>query len=149
VTRILGIDPGRKGALAVMARESHAVWQVETHDMPAGIADLQSLLPNLTPVAFAVVEKPFYPRSMGTTNAARSAEAYGALLASLHAAGIPIREVRPDEWKRALNVPKDKNGARQMAAMMFPDDAGQWPLIKHDGRAEAALLAWYGLRWAR
>ena len=146
--RILGVDPGRKGALALMSRGDAASWRVETHDMPAAIPDLQALLPRLTPVAFAVVEKPFYNRIMGTSNAGRSGEAYGVLLASLHAAGIPIREVRPDEWKRALNIPKDKTGARQSAGMMFPDDADQWPLVKHDGRAEAALLAWYGKRWS-
>ena len=30
---------------------------------------------------------------------------------------------------------------------MFPYAANNWPLKKHDGRAEAALIAWYGARY--
>jgi hypothetical protein len=31
-----------------------------------------------------------------------------------------------------------------MASQIFPDCADQWALVKHDGRAEAALIAYYG-----
>lgn len=147
MTLILGIDPGKKGALAVLGRCDAGVWRVITHDMPGTTADLQGLLSSLPAVAFAVVEKPFYPPKCGVQSIAAMAEGYGALKASLHAAGIPIREVRPGEWKPALAVPKDKAGARQAAGMMFPDDSDQWRLAKHDGRAEAALIAWFGKRW--
>jgi len=145
--RLLGIDPGRRGAIAALARGDCGGWRVSTQDLPASVAELQDLLPTLTPVAFAVLEKPFYPPGIGIRSATVIAEAYGALTASLFAAGIPVREVRPVDWKRALNVPRDKAGARQQASMLFPLDAEQWTRAKEDGRAEAALIAWFGMRW--
>lgn len=147
MARILGIDPGKTGALAVLEREDYCGWRVTAHDMPGSVAELQDLLPTLAPVAFAVVEKPFYPPGIGLRSVAVTAERYGALLASLFAAGIPAREVRPVDWKRSLNVPRDKAGARQQASMLFPLDADQWTRRKDDGRAEAALIAWFGMKW--
>jgi hypothetical protein len=48
---------------------------------------------------------------------------------------------------QALGVPKAKDGARAMASKLFPAVATQWHLKKHDGRAEAALIALCGARW--
>ena len=45
--------------------------------------------------------------------------------------------------------PADKNASRRRASEFFPDCADQWKLAKHDGRAEAAMLAWYGLGFVR
>jgi hypothetical protein len=38
------------------------------------------------------------------------------------------------------------NGARARATQLLPAAAHRWPLVKHDGRAEAALIAYYGRR---
>ena len=143
---ILGIDPGVKGCLALFDK---AERRVVCHDMPDTTQGLQGLVSSLPPVAFAVVEKPYYPKVIGIKNVAAIAEAYGKIKASLVWRGIPIREVRPAEWKAALNLSSNKSASREMAGLIFPDDADQWPLVKHDGRAEAALIAWYGLRWAK
>jgi hypothetical protein len=43
-------------------------------------------------------------------------------------------------------VPKAKDGARARASQLLPAGVQLWPLVKHDGRAEAALLALYGVR---
>jgi hypothetical protein len=43
-------------------------------------------------------------------------------------------------------VPAEKDGARARASQLLPQHAGHWPLKKHDGRAEAALIALYGWR---
>lgn len=143
---ILGIDPGKAGALAVLDTETH---RVTTHDMPGTTRDLHNLIAGLPIIKIAVVEKPYYPAINGTANAGKKGEAYGVLIGALEWRDIPLREVRPQDWKQSLNIPTDKNAARQRANQFFPDDADQWPLVKHDGRAEAALIAWYGLRWAK
>jgi hypothetical protein len=36
-----------------------------------------------------------------------------------------------------------------MAGLCFPVDADLFKRVKDDGRAEAALLAWYGVRFAK
>ena len=54
--------------------------------------------------------------------------------------------VHPQRWKRELGVPAGKDGARARASQLLPQAAGQWPLKKHDGRAEAALISVFGSR---
>lgn len=142
---ILGIDPGVKGAFAMLDTREN---RVTCTDMPDTTAALVELILNLPPLAFCVIEKPFYPQMIGIRNAAKIAEAYGAIKASLVWRGIPAHETRPAEWKAALGLSASKSASREKAGMIFPDDAEQWKLIKHDGRAEAALIAWYGKRWA-
>lgn len=142
---ILGIDPGVKGAFAMLDTREN---RVTCMDMPDTTAALVELILNLPPLAFCVIEKPFYPQMIGIRNAAKIAEAYGAIKASLVWRGIPAHETRPAEWKAALGLSASKSASREKAGMIFPDDAEQWKLIKHDGRAEAALIAWYGKRWA-
>lgn len=140
---ILGIDPGRQGALALLDTSENRVTCTDMPDTTAGLADY---ITNLPALAFCVIEKPFYPQMIGVTNATKIAEAYGALKASLHWGGIPTREVRPAEWKAALGLTSSKSASREKAGMLFPDDADQWSRVKDDGRAEAALIAWHGSR---
>jgi hypothetical protein len=39
-----------------------------------------------------------------------------------------------------------KDGARARASELFRGGAVHWPLVKHDGRVEAALIALWGIR---
>jgi crossover junction endodeoxyribonuclease RuvC len=71
---------------------------------------------------------------------------YGVILGVIAARSIPVSLVPPVRWKRALVVPKAKDGARARASQLLPEAAHQWRLKKHDGRAEAALIALFGLR---
>lgn len=72
--------------------------------------------------------------------------AAGISLGQLAAHSIPFRLIPPGDWKKAMGVPGDKDAARLFASRLLPDCAHLWPLKKHDGRAEAALLAVYALR---
>ena len=62
---------------------------------------------------------------------------------------VPMFEVRPAEWKAALNLGTSKSASRERAMMQWPDDADQWRRARDDGRAEAALIAWYGVRFGK
>ena len=53
--------------------------------------------------------------------------------------------VRPNIWKREAAVPADKNAARMMATRLWPDHSNLFARVKDDGRAEAALLAKWGM----
>lgn len=72
-------------------------------------------------------------------------EAYGMLKATIALCGIPYELVTPQAWKKHYNISKDKEEAHKLASKIFPGHADLWPLKKHDGRAEAALIANYGL----
>lgn len=145
---IVGIDPGRRGAVAFMWKDTAAhVWRVRTESLPRDVAETQQLLECFGTVCCAVVERPFYPPSIGVRNVAAIAEAFGALRAVLRLSGIPMHLVRPAEWKAALSVPSDGPGIRMRASEFFPADAGQWSKKSCEDHAEAALIAWYGRKF--
>ncbi len=60
------------------------------------------------------------------------------------AMGLPVWPVEPAKWKRDLGLTRDKRLVRERAGKLLPGFAGQWPLAKHEGLAEAALLACWG-----
>jgi len=68
---------------------------------------------------------------------------FGVWLGLLGSLGLAHTHVRPGVWKRSLGFSKDKEAARLRAMQLFP---GADLRRKRDhGRAEALLLAWYGL----
>lgn len=140
---LLGCDPGRAGALAILDTDAH---RVTCHDLPNTTAELHDLIAGLPTVRRAVVERPFYPAGAGTKNVATMAFNYGVLLGALAWRSIPVVEVAPAKWKAKLALSSSKAASREMASRLFPDDAHQWRLIKQDGRAEAALIAWWGVQ---
>ena len=142
----MGIDPGRQGAFALL---DLADMTVAVQDMPDTISGLHDLLIRLPVIHSCCVEKPFYPRMVGTKTVAVMAENYGALKSALLWRDVPFFEVAPAKWKKHLGLTSDKAQSRAKATQLFPGSADQWHLKKHDGRAEAALIAWYGSRGAK
>lgn len=69
---------------------------------------------------------------------------FGSILSVLHAMHIPLEFVTPIVWKRSYGLSKDKHATLHKARLMFL--AAELHLAKHDGRAEALLLAEYGRR---
>lgn len=143
MTRLIGIDLGKQGAFAVIDDYDGAL-SVKTHDMPATLDAKRQLISDIGVVKCAWVERPFFPRMIGIKNAVVIAKAYGELKACLFFAGIPTFEVDPSAWKKSMHLTSDKNASRALASQYFPDCSDQWQRVKDDGRAEAALIAYYG-----
>ena len=143
MVRILAVDPGKNGAFAVLETEE---MSVTTYDMPWTLDEKRSLISDIGRVTCAWVERPFYPRMIGIKNAVTIAQAYGELKTCLFFAGIPTFEVDPSTWKKSMHLSTDKNASRALASQYFPDAADQWSRVRDDGRAESALIAYYGAR---
>jgi hypothetical protein len=143
MTRLIGIDLGKLGAFAVIDDYEGAL-SVKTHDMPATLDAKRQLISDIGVVKCAWVERPFFPRMIGIKNAVTIAKAYGELKACLFFAGIPTFEVDPSTWKKSMHLTSDKTASRSLASQYFPDCSDQWQRVKDDGRAEAALIAYYG-----
>jgi crossover junction endodeoxyribonuclease RuvC len=141
---ILGCDPGVKGAFALLDTDT---LRVTCTDMPTTTEALHEFIAALPVLKLCALEQLHAGPQMSRTTVARMFEAYGVLKGALSWRSVPVFTTRPSQWKPALSVPADKAAARRRAAEFFPDDAHQWRLAKHDGRAEAALIAWFGLRW--
>ena len=143
MTRIIGIDPGKSGAFAVLDCDE---MQVTTHDMPGTLDEKLTLIADIGKVKCAWLERPFFPRMIGIKNAVTIAQAYGELKACLFYMGVPTFEVDPSAWKKTMRLSTDKNASRALASQYFPDASDQWARAKDDGRAEATLIALYGWR---
>lgn len=144
---ILGVDIGINGALAFYNKD-----ELYIHDMPVLARNktkrvdchtLQSIITQYTPLEHAYIEQ-VNAFGMGATSAYNFGWNSSSVEAVLACCGVPYSYVTPQKWKKEMQCPKDKDGARMRASQLLPLWADQWPLKKHDGRAESALIALYG-----
>jgi crossover junction endodeoxyribonuclease RuvC len=150
VTRVLGIDPGLHGALALLDTEFDE--NIVVRDMPIAKSSrrnelvgawLARIVRDLAPHEVYLERVHALPRQ-GVSSSFGFGMTYGMTRGVLAALGIPTHLVTPNEWKRALRLGADKSAARAMAANLFARDASLFVRVKDDGRAEAALLAYFG-----
>ena len=152
---ILGVDPGLSGALAVLGPEGAVhVFDVPTTSRRVNNKDkrqidpyqLASWLEIQRPlIRFAVIEQVGTMPGQGVTSAFGFGFTTGGIHGIIAACGIQIQTVPPQTWKRKFGLlGQNKDASRGEASRRFPHFAHLWPLKKHDGRAEAALLALYG-----
>jgi hypothetical protein len=106
---IIALDPGAAGGLAWIDRDGITHAEAMPEGMSAQVDRLRSLaaeLPGLT----AIMEKTgsYMPGNSGPA-AATFARHCGHLEAALYCLGIPVEQVAPGVWMRALGeLPKDK-----------------------------------------
>ena len=153
---IVGIDPGLSGALFFL--DLNRLSAGEAVDLPVHLlmrggkkkreVDVSGLIEILAGrrLEHAFLEQVSAMPGQGVSSVFAFGKAYGVILGAIAAHSIPLTLVAPIVWKRALGVPKAKDGARARASQLLPEAASQWALKKHDGRAEAALIALYGAR---
>lgn len=148
-TRILGIDPGMTGGIALLDTSSLAA--VEVHDMPTvhkavDPAALAALIRELRPDLAVVEEVGPQPRD-GVIQAFSFGQSYATARVACLLLDVPVHLVRPQAWKayfRLRGGPEGKEMGRGLALRRFPASAKSFGLKKHHNRAEAALLALYG-----
>jgi crossover junction endodeoxyribonuclease RuvC len=104
-------------------------------------------------IKFAVVEDVgamVYVNAQGITRGQGAAASFafgkaaGVLDGVLSALKIPVVPTKPAVWKMLMGVSADKETSRAKATSLFPNDAKRWSRKMDDGRAEAALLAFFG-----
>jgi len=151
VSRLLGIDPGIGGALALLSDGE----VIEIADMPVVTsrgkrrvdpAQLAALIASWRPIDHAGIELATARPGQGSVSMLGYGRSYGIVVGVLSALGIPYSEITAPGWKRKLSVPSDKGAARLRAGQLLPAAARHWPFVKHHGRAEAALLALFDER---
>lgn len=154
--RILGVDPGLSGALAVVDRQGALLYclDVPTVAVPHKGGSRQQLSPALLfdalaemgPFSVAYVEQVTASPQMGVTSAFRFGEVYGMTLAILAARGIRVELVRPQAWKKDLALNSDAEVSRSKALELWPDQSALFKRKMDHNRAEAALIAEWGRR---
>lgn len=145
---VAGIDPGLKGAVAIYNGVRLHVFDMPTLTVKRQEVDAGLLARYLSdqPIDHAWIEQVGSMPGNSAHAMFAFGEGFGIVKGVLAALAVPLSSVRPAKWKNALAVPADKDAARGRASQLFPAFADKWPLKKHDGRAEAALIALYGLQ---
>jgi crossover junction endodeoxyribonuclease RuvC len=153
---ILGIDPGLSGALAAYQPHDNdlIVTDVPVHVLKVNRRDRRRLDGHSLARCGAILAAPTHAYlenvhsmpAQGIASAFTFGKVFGAIEQCLIDHNIPYTLVEPALWKRVLGVPADKDGARRRASQLMPKHAHLWARAKDDGRAEAALIAYYGSR---
>lgn len=150
----IGIDPGKTGAIAFYWPER---GRLSVFDMPTRLRanGRSEVCPNVVAShldrytkhfrAIATVEKVAAMTGReGSANMFQFGRSFGVVLGALAVLRISVFETPPAVWKAKLNLDRDKKKSIVMARFLFPRHHGYFSLAKHDGRAEAALLAYWG-----
>jgi len=144
----VGIDPGKKGAFAVIDSYGDLVMvekSVTAHD-------LTQLLRTYRP-GHVFVEKAQAMPGQGVSSMFAYGQGFGELLGVLTATAIPFTLIRPAHWTKAMHLgtagDEPKKRSAEAFARLFPSAVEKTRLKSgrlHDGIVDAALIASYGLR---
>lgn len=158
---LAAIDPGANGAIAFWepSVDRLQVWDMPTHTITVGgrtkkVVDVYALGDLIRWLAdngaeCVVIEEVSAMPKQGVVSTFSFGFAAGAVQAATATAQIPMELVRPSVWKRGLRVSADKDSSRRRASQIFPKHAHLWSRKRDDGRAEAALLAYFGKQFLR
>jgi Holliday junction resolvasome RuvABC endonuclease subunit len=143
MTRIMSIDPGVSGALALICN-GH-LWHVE--DMPLqaggstvsgrGVADfIKAWNPDIV-----VMEAVHCNGQNGSKANWSLGHAKGTVEGVVESLRHPLVMMSPQEWKKLAGLTgKTKNDSRALAQALWPQHYDKFKRVKDDGRAEAALI---------
>lgn len=153
--RIIGVDPGAYGALALVdgpcliAVFDMPILKIRRGKTDKAEVDGYRLAAELAEFPGAHCGTAYLEQVGGITGQSASAafnfgRSCGIVEGVLKGSGARVEFVPPGTWKRFLRVNPGKDGSRAMAARFWPDKAHLFARVKDDGRAEAALIAEYG-----
>lgn len=151
MTRILGVDPGASGAIALL---DTTFMSVKVFDTPTGKAGpngrtviMDSILArhikSFGEIDVAIIEDVHSMPRDGSSSAFKFGTAFGIIRGIVAANEIRTVYVTPAKWKGMLGlVGKDKDASRVKVLELFPRYANLFQRKMDHGRAEALLLAY-------
>lgn len=148
----IGIDPGLTGAIGVlrsgvfvavedMPTVAKGSGSVKREVDPAGLKRLikEHLVPD--EAVSCILEKVSSMPGQGVSSVFSLGDSYGCARSVIATANFELHLVTPQVWKKSYNLSSDKEQSRSLATRLFP--TAPLHLKKHDGRAEALLMAKY------
>lgn len=153
MTKVLGIDPGVAGSLALIDTDK---WTLSVIDMPLELStgnkkavSARGVIDAVRQVSpdHAILELVHASPQQGVVSVWSFAEGYGVVKSAILSHDISLWPVSPRDWKGAMKCPRDKKQATTRASQLFPSAHGIFYGPRggvFDGRAEASILALYG-----
>jgi len=152
--KVLGIDPGLTGGLAIVKVDNGAAPQlIAAIDIPIAGVKAKMRVDALAIAHWvrhhhpdhAVIERAGVLPGQGIASGFKYGRAVGTLEATVALCEVPFTIVEPSVWKRRAGLyGADKEQSRLRALQLFPSAHLLLALKKHHGRAEAALIALFG-----
>ena len=143
MTRVVGIDPGLTGALAVLNGEGVALFDlpVSGGEVDGAVLYSELLLANTVDSIDAVfMEETHAMPKTGSKGNYSQGVSKGAIVTAVKCAGLVLHRVPPATWKTKMGLRgKDKAFSRHLASELWP--GAEFRLVKDHNRAEAALIA--------
>ena len=153
-TRFIGIDPGLKGAIAVLDENGELVSVSDMPEHPTGLYTFfyDLVFEDIPRRSFvAAVETPTPVLGESPNSALKAGIGFGRLQMALHSAGVQWESIRPQQWKRSVffaeysgkppGGPLGKPTCRALATRLF--GSSKLGDRKSEDRSEALLIA----RW--
>ncbi len=154
--KIIGIDPGQTGALAVLqdgkvsalldmptsARLHGKGQQVDGYTLSTWLLE-QTASNDVQVLLEAVSAMP----GNGASSMFRFGESVGVVLGVCGALQLPIKWIRPVDWKRRAGlISKPKDAARTLAIQLHPEVSDCLIRKKDVGRADAICIAHFAIK---
>lgn len=137
----IGIDPGKKGAMAIIREDGVLLVPFDTNAYNRELLRVDN--------ALCALERVGAMPGQGVTSMFSFGENYGFIQGLLTANAIPYELVTPQRWKKAFEVTGDKNTSIAVAKRLFPGVSLRRTVQSRkddDGMAEALLLAEFARR---
>ena len=150
--KIIGIDPGLSGAIAVM----HDKKVINLYDMPVmaegkknkrqlNSSQLVNIIKeniNEGEETIVVVEQVNAMPGQGVTSMFNFGQTFGAIKGVCAALGLPIFFVRPSKWKKHFElINSSKDSSRTKAIEMYPSLSEDLAKKKDVNKSDAILIA--------
>lgn len=150
MTKIVGIDPGRQGALASVCEDGVEILLMPYVGKELDCRKVYEWLIDQSP-DLIILERQLGMAGQGRVSIFSIAKTYGELRSIVEIMGVRYYTPLPSQWtKVALAGVPGKKKERNIAAChrAFPDVSLMFPRKRkpHDGAADALLLAEYGRR---
>ena len=151
---VIGIDPGLSGALAALDAEGRVVEVLDLPTLETGngrrtvnALALRELLQALPPIRASWIESVAAMPTDSRVAAFAFGRSVGAIETACLLSAVPVQRVTPQAWKRAAGLPAGvpKAASVETALRLLPGCAPYLTRAKDHGRADALLIARYGL----
>jgi hypothetical protein len=154
VFRVLGIDPGEKGGLALVVGPPWGLekaWVMPWKDEGPDVVELDALIARSRPNAIFLEQTGAY--AMSQSSAYSFGRTCGMIELVCQQSGIELHKVKPAEWSKVMHEGTDKRLKPKEKSLLkivtvFPGEsflASSRSKKPHDGLVDAALIGAFGV----
>lgn len=149
----IGIDPGIGGAVAAVTAQGKFIdvmsMPIQMKKSGRNEVDALALFEWFEAlrgkrILYTMLERVSAMPGQGVSGMFSLGDSFGCARAIATAASEQLAYAAPGVWKKKMSLTKNKAYSLTLARQFFPEAAADYlPLKKHEGRAEALLLAKY------